>query len=237
MRTFGETQLLDLWESGCRRHPLDRALLALAAALPETPYENLAGWPLGRRNQALATLYHQCFGPRLRAWIACRNCGEKLEFEMNTELLAGEGTRDGDSVNEPVIVNGRAFRLPTSRDLARAADEIDPVAGAVRIVESCLVEPNGPARWSEEELSEIGEKLAMGDPLAEIRVNVPCPGCGNDGKETLDLVSFLWAEVEARVRRILFDIHILASAYGWSEAEILSMNEHRRSMYIEMVQA
>lgn len=237
MRNLSEAELLDLWESGCRRHPLDRALLALAVALPDRSYRSLADWPLGRRNQALTDLYYRCFGPRLRAWTACQNCGEKLEFEMDTELLASGGTWDGDGVNEPVIVNGRAFRLPTSRDLARVADETDPMAGAVRIIESCLVEPNGPARWSEQELSEIGEKFASVDPLAEIRVNVPCPGCGNDGKETLDLVSFLWTQIEARVRRILFDIHTLASAYGWSEADILSMNENRRSIYIEMAQA
>src|SRR5260221_5093294 len=111
MRTLSEADLLDLWERSCGRHPLDRALLALAAALPDRSYESLSGWPLGRRNQALTNLYYQCFGPRLRAWTACRNCGEKLEFEMDTELLAGEGTWESDGPNEPVIVNCKAFRL------------------------------------------------------------------------------------------------------------------------------
>jgi hypothetical protein len=121
--------------------------------------------------------------------------------------------------------------------LAVAADETDPITGALRIVESCLVEPSAPGEWSKKELSEIGETLSMADPLAEIQVSVPCPGCGNDGKETLDLVSFVWTEIEARVRRLLFDVHTLASAYGWSEADILSLSENRRSMYLEMVQA
>jgi hypothetical protein len=237
MLTLSEADLLDLWESGYRRHPLDRVLLALATALPDRSYEGLADWPLGRRNQALTHLYSKCFGSRLQAWTVCRNCGESLDFEMDAELLAGEGTWESEGVNEPVVVDGRAFRLPTSRDLARAATETEPMAGAVRIVESCLVEGNAPARWSEEELSEIGEKLALVDPLAEIRVSVPCPGCGNEGKETLDLVSFLWTEIEARVRRLLFEVHTLASAYGWSQADILSMSENRRSMYIEMGQA
>jgi hypothetical protein len=237
MRTLSETDLLDLWERGSRRHPLDRALLVLAAALPDRSYDGLADWPLGRRNQALTNLYCQWFGPRLRAWTLCRNCSENLEFEMDTETLGGQNTWENDEAYEPVVVHGRAFRLPTSRDLALMANETDPAAGAVRLVERCLVESNGPARWSEEELFEIGESLAMVDPLAEICVNVPCPACGNEGKETLDPVSFLWTEIEARVRRLLFDVHTLASAYGWSEAAILSMSEIRRSMYIEMAQA
>jgi hypothetical protein len=237
MQTLTEAELLDLWESGCHRHPLDRALLALKRALPNASYESLSDWPLGRRNQALTKFYSQCFGPRLRAWTACRNCGEKLEFEMDADLLAGAETSGCNGLNEPVIVNGRAFRLPNSRDLALAANETDPSAGAVRIVESCLMEPSETVHWSEDELSELGETFALADPLAEIRVNAPCPECGNDGKETLDLVSFVWTEIEARIRGLLLDIHILASAYGWSEADILSMSKNRRSMYIEMVQA
>jgi predicted RNA-binding Zn-ribbon protein involved in translation (DUF1610 family) len=237
MRTLSEAELLDLWESGCRRHPIDRALLILARAFPDASYEGLAGWPLGRRNQALTNFYSQCFGRHLRAWTACPNCGEKLEFEIDADMLAGERTSGGEDANEPVTVNGWILRLPTSRDLAAAADETDPTTGALRIVESCLVEPSAPGEWSEEELSEIGETMSMADPLAEIRVSVPCPGCGKDGKETLDLVSFVWTKIEAHVSRLLFDIHTLASAYGWSEADILSLSENRRSRYLEMVQA
>lgn len=237
MRTLNETELLDLWESGCRRHPIDRALLILANAFPDTSYESLAGWPLGRRNQALTNFYSQCFDRHLRAWTACPACGEELEFEIDANMLAGEGTWESKGADEPVIVNGCTLRLPTSRDLAVAAGETDPMAGAVRIVQSCLLEPSALAQWSEEELSEASDKLAAADPLAEIWVSVPCPACGYDGKETLDLVSFLWAEIEARVRRVLFEIHALASVYAWSEADILSLSENRRSMYLEMVQA
>ena len=62
MRTLSESDLLELWEAGARRHPLDRALLILAAALPEQSHDRLADWPLGRRNEALARLH--CGRPR-----------------------------------------------------------------------------------------------------------------------------------------------------------------------------
>jgi hypothetical protein len=41
----------------------------------------------------------------------------------------------------------------------------------------------------------------------------------------------------ARARRLLIEVHSLASAYGWSETDILSMSEPRRALYLEMVQA
>jgi hypothetical protein len=35
----------------------------------------------------------------------------------------------------------------------------------------------------------------------------------------------------------MLDVHTLASAYGWSESEILSLNPARREFYLEMVRA
>src|SRR5215469_16981144 len=109
MRALNDTDFLRLWERGAARHPLDRALLALAAALPETPGEILADWPVGRRNQALARLRCQCFGPRLRGWLACVKCGEKLEFDMNAQMLAGKENDTPPDTGETVAFNDLIF--------------------------------------------------------------------------------------------------------------------------------
>lgn len=248
MQSLSDTQLLDLWEGGTRRHPLDRALLALNAAIPEMPYQRLADWPLGRRNRALAEMRCRCFGSRLEAWVACPRCSEKLEFVLDGRAIAGaDMDADGDPPDTVIVFNRQSFRLPTSRDLALAASESDPHSAAIRIVESCRVPPAADAaievcslqshQWSEEEIEEIGERMVAADPLGETRLTLHCPSCGNDWEETLDLVSFVWSEIEARARRLLRDIHTLASAYGWTEAEILSLGEDRRTRYVEMVQS
>lgn len=237
MRVLSDTDLLGLWESGARRHPLDRALLALAAAFPGTAYDSLADWPIGRRNRALTRLRCRCFGPSLRGWTACAGCGEKLEFELDGRVLAG-GEADGDApAGEPVAAHGQSFRIPTSRDLARAASEKDPAAGAIRILEACVVGPVPASGWSEAAVSDIGDQLARADPLAEMNLALHCPSCGRDWQEALDVVSFFWTEVESRARRILAAVHTLASVYGWTESEILSLSETRRSAYLEMALA
>ena len=48
----------------------------------------------------------------------------------------------------------------------------------------------------------------------------------------LDIGSFVWAEIESRARRVLGEVHALASAYGWSEAETLSLSAVRRASYL-----
>jgi len=259
MRTPGNAEWLVLWEAGTTRHPVDRALLALAAALPEVPPAALADWPLGRRNHALASLFSRCFGPGLHGSLVCRHCDENLEFNLNAQALAGEtmddvaagskvGPAEGqdawptsldvcDRASGPVLVNGRSFRVPSSRDLVLAVATGEAESGAARMASNCLLAGDPPAEWSEDELSAIGEKLAQADPLAEIQVAVCCPGCRQEWQEPLDLVAFLWSEIEARARWMLHTVHTLASAYGWSEADILALSDHRRAIYLELAQA
>jgi hypothetical protein len=258
MRSLSDSDLLHLWEGGLRRHPIDRALMALGAAFPETLYERLADWPLGRRNKALVDLRCRCFGQSIQGWIVCASCGETLEFDLDGWVItvAGRNTDERsqpDHLDEPIVVNRQSFRLPTSRDLAKAAQEADPRLAATRIAENCRVAQQVPEAstgqdalgmgdrrselWSDEELEEIGERMASADPLAETRLTLHCPKCEYDWEETLDIVSFVWAEIEARARRLLLEIHTLASAYGWTETEILSLSEIRRARYVEMVQS
>jgi hypothetical protein len=241
MRIFSSVDCLNLWESGAGLHPLDQGLLALCAALPETSQETLADWPLGRRNAALAQLRSSSFGPRLQGCTACRQCGEKLEVEFDGRVLATAGAHLSEVSAETVLVNGRAFRLPATRDLAKAAEEADARLATVRLVESCLVESslaqNGkPQSWSDDELEQIGQAMAAADPLAETLLALRCPVCESESEETLDIVTFLWGEIEARARRLLLDIHTLAIAYGWAEADILLLSPRRRAAYMEMAQ-
>jgi hypothetical protein len=260
MRSLSDPDLLHLWEDGLIHHPLDRALLALAAAFPGIPYERLADWPLGRRNKALVELHCCCFGQRFQGWLSCEKCGEKLEFELDGRVMTRANLDEDkgvalDEKDEPIVAKRGFFRLPTSRDLAKAVHETDIRLAAIRILENCrlapqqspdtLTECSGTSiggeshleSWSDEELEEIGERMALADPLAETRLTLHCPKCENDWEETLDIVSFLWAEIEARARRLLLDIHTLASAYGWTESEILSLGANRRASYVEMVQS
>ncbi|HEV2447168.1 MAG TPA: hypothetical protein VGS58_14650 [Candidatus Sulfopaludibacter sp.] len=234
MRALRAADFLELWERGRRLHPVDQGLLALGAAFPDTAYEALADWPLGRRNRELARLRCSSFGSRLEGWISCPQCGEKLEFEMDSSALA-EGE---DPAAKPVEVGGQTFRLPTSRDLARIAREGDPRTAVARLLESCRLEPApAPPACTEADLDEIGDRLAKADPAAETRLALVCAACRHEWVEALDITAFLWAEIEARARRLLFEIHALASAYGWSEAAILALSEARRALYLEMVRS
>jgi hypothetical protein len=232
---LSDSDILDLWDRAVHRHPLDRALLMLDAGRPHGRDEALADWPLGRRNEALAQLRGACFGHAIHGWTSCPRCSEQLEFETDWRALAGQS---GEATHDqPIMVGGRAYRVPTSRDLACVASEPDPHRAAIRLVENCRIEPDGAVAWSDDELADIGDKMARADPLAETRLSLSCPSCAHTWEESLDIAAFLWEEIDARARRILLEVHALAAAYGWHEAQILSLGPRRRAIYLEMVRA
>ncbi len=223
-----QTELLALWETGRTMHPLDQGVLAVEAGFPETT-ERVADWPLGRRNRALAQLRCRWFGDAPRGWTECPQCAEKLEFGLDVRALAESAD---PNPGEAVEAGGRTYRLPTSRDLAALVHETD-VSSAVRL----LLRRIGEGDLSEQEMESVGEQLAAADSLAEVRLSFDCPNCGAQFEESVDLPTFLWAELEAYVKRLVADVHLLASAYGWSEAEILGMSSARRQLYLDMVTA
>src|SRR6266481_7502217 len=108
MRALSGVDCLNLWESGARLHPLDQGLLALGAALPDTPQDALADWPLGRRNRALFELQRYCFGSRLAAWAACMRCQEKMEFAVDSRDLMAQ-TKDPEK-EATVVFHSESYR-------------------------------------------------------------------------------------------------------------------------------
>ena len=235
MRTLSNLDFLELWERGTVLHPLDRALLAIAMAVPGEDYGTLAAWPLGRRNAALSQLRRACFGQMLTGWVACPQCGERLEFSLDAEKLYS----DAQDVAEEIIIDGRRFRPLTSRDLAGVVNESNEQAAALKLMRQCYLDGGDfdSSTFSLEEIDAISEQLAQADPLAETLLELQCAECGHSWNEPLDMAAWLWTEIEARARRLLLDVHTLAAAYSWSEAEILSLSEQRRGLYMEMVRA
>lgn len=234
MRKLSTSDILDLWERGARLHPLDRALLTLNAAIPEASPETIADWPLGQRNRALLEMHIAAFGPRLQGWSTCPRCEEKMEFDLDARALVAQYRI---ARNHSITSKSLAFRLPTTRDLAEIVQNSNLESAPYELVRRCLTSADSIGDWSEHDFAALEEAMALADPLAEVRLSLTCPVCGKDSEETIDPVSFLWSEIEARARLTFWEVHAIACTYGWSEGEILSLSPARRAHYMEMVQA
>ncbi len=230
-------RLLNVWEQGARRHPIDRALLLFSLARPEAPAEGLADLPLGTRNAVLMTLQCDHFSSRLSAWLDCLSCGERMEFELDAAQLPPTKAE----IIDPIEVDGHRFQRPTSRHLVRlASGNEDPEVAARQLLRDCAQDadalPQDEANLTEL-LRHAETAIETADPWVNITLDVCCPACGQKDEADFDIASYLWNEIEQYARRLLTDIHVLAQAYGWTETEILALSEMRRAVYLEKVQS
>jgi hypothetical protein len=232
MRAPSETDLLKLWEDGQVRHPIDRALLLCAWARPDIAADRFAGLPLGVVNASLLNMRAALFGRRVELQVECEHCGELLEIPLDlAELTAGVSEQDGDA---EIDVDGFRFRLPASRDLAAIAYDLDADAATLRLLDACCVaRPDGDADMTDV-LARVDERLEAADPLADPRLDVVCPACGQYMDAALDPGTLLWDDVQACARGVLGQVHALARAYGWTERDVLALSPRRRAAYLEM---
>lgn len=238
MAITGAAELLGAWEAGLAEAPVGRALLLHRAARPDVDAGRLPSVPVGEREADLFALRRALFGERMQVRLACRACGEDMEFELDAGELAGSLGGRGDSLVR-VQQDGWEveFRLPGVADLTAAARSRDPREA---LLGRCLVSAahDGTAvtagELPEPVQRRIAEAVEAADPGADLVIDVACPECGQATRAELDIASYLWTELDAWARDVLLDVHLLATAYGWSEPEILALSPLRRRYYLEL---
>jgi hypothetical protein len=240
MRALTAVDLVDVWEQGWASGCAERALLLLGRAHPDISDEELEAMPLGIRDDLLLQLRQQLFGPWLESVVICPKCSESLEISVDANELRAEGESGDDARTE--WTSGELsvrFRVPASGDLRDLEGDRDPEEVRRRLLERCVLEAHRgvetiePLQLTREETIALGEHIAQADPRGELMLNAECPRCGHRWERLLDIASFLWREIDIHVKRLLGDVHTIASAYSWSERDILAMSARRRQMYLE----
>jgi hypothetical protein len=165
--------------------------------------------------------------PPIELYFDCA-CGEQAELELTAaELAAFSNSRARASIE----VAGLRLRLPTGRDQLRwtvlaASDEHEALARRVLVD---LVVDGG--ELDDAALPLVDRALAEADPLVELRLDTVCPACDAPLTKEVDLEAIGLARLRHVQRMVLDDVHVLASAYHWSEQHIASMPAWRRDEY------
>lgn len=238
MRGLSAGELLAVWERGQGLPPEDQALLLLAAA-SSTSLDALAALSIGQRDAWLLTLREWTFGAWLACVATCARCRERLELEFSAADLRLPGAA-GPHDQHQLALDGYAitFRLPDSRDLAALRD---PASGQQTLLARCLLDIRrgdqavSLAALPPAVLAEVVAQMGRADPQADVQLDLACPSCGHRWLAPFDIVVFFWREIEVWAGRTLRDVHTLASAYGWHEADILALTPQRRQIYLELV--
>lgn len=255
-------ELLDIWEQGLNQPLLHRSLLLLTAASPESSADAIANLSIGARDARLMQLREWLFGSRLSNTSRCPRCSERVEWENEIGQLripASPPCPAAADFSLAVDEYNVRFRLPTSADVIEIVEKIYPgedrpgdvrspgetptvaTSPALELLQRCIHsaehagKPCALAQLPETVYQALSQRIEEIDPQADIRIQLACPQCTHRWAVWFDIASFLWAEIDAWAERTLQVVHTLASAYGWSERDILNLSPVRRQLYLGLV--
>jgi hypothetical protein len=236
-------QLLAAWDRGSHESDLARALTLLHMSSPERSRESIAALSLAERDLELWRLRRITFGEWLRATLPCAACSAQIEFTLalSDVIEPLERLQLTTAVTTHIEDWAVAARPATTRDLEAVLSIADDELAKQILLERCvaLTSRSGTAAdWANlpdpvrKRAVETFDEVHEG---AEFTCIASCPQCGAVELEDLDIGRFLWFEVRNAAKRLLVEIHELASAYGWSESAILALSAQRRQSYLAMV--
>jgi hypothetical protein len=243
MRALSVQELLGVWERGAAQHPLARALTLLFTAGADDSWEALKQLSIGRRNARLLTLREWMFGSRLTALAICPSCDERLELDFDSTDIRAASENESPELSLTMEGYDLRFRVPNSQDLYSIADQDDAITARRALLERCLlsIDQTGEARDAASLpvpiVDAIAVRMAQADPQANVELALECPKCACQWQARFDIVPFFWSEINAWALRVLREVHVMASAYGWREADILALSPQRRQFYLDLIGA
>jgi hypothetical protein len=201
--------------------PQPLATTAVLAACLCARDPEIWSWTVSRRLQGLLEVAVATRGADWTSTVRCEACGALMDLPLRLDAFR----RCEDPL--AIALDGVEIALPTGADqrawLAAGAD--GPAAMQARLLPPSLAGREG----------EVEAALAEADPLTVLAIETSCPECGAANALELDLEATCLALLAMEQRRLVDDVHALARAYHWSEAEILAVPPRRRRLYLDRV--
>ena len=247
MQKLSAHTIVQLWEMGLRQHPLERMLTLLTAALPDVSRSDLLNLSVGQRDAYLLMLRERTFGRSFASSAECPQCQERLECQFTIADIwhPGRPREQGRPQESALHIEIEDYilevSLPTQIDLLAIASCRSVAVARAQLLQRCIraAMQNGEAidatALPDEIVAAIGEHILQLDPQAEVQLALQCPACEHTWSVLFDITTFVWAESSSSAKRLLREVHMLARAYGWHEADILAMSAIRRQFYLELV--
>jgi hypothetical protein len=224
--------LLEVWESSRAQAPAQRALSIAAIAGALDP-EQAGSLTLGGRDGLLLGLREALFGSRMDCVADCPACGEPVELTFSVDDVRLAPHQPPPQITVALAGHDVEVRLPTAADLATVAGVAgdDPYD---ELLARCLPLPP-PEGLSPAAAETLAAALAAADPQADVQLGLDCPSCEHHWSAPFDIAGHLLDELDAWAEQMLWGIHVLALAYGWSEEDTLRLSATRRHYYLEAV--
>ncbi len=226
-----ELALHEAADGSGRAECIDR-MIAAAVTLPVAGADP-AALTVGDR-QYLMVAIARTLGHRL-FWLTgtCPACDKPFDAPLDLDAFPVKPAGAGYPYAELTLPGGALrIRAPTGADQAAIAGIADPRA-AVEALARRLIDPQPAAEppLDEDALEAIDAAAQAVSPEAPQALATACPDCGTETALPFDIAALLLSKLDDP----LDDVHEIASAYHWAEADILALPRSRRAAYLDRI--
>jgi hypothetical protein len=207
-------------------------------------WQQLQATDLVRRLQWLLALSRRSGIDQVELQATCPACGTEMALPLELAALR-PGAPPAEIACEPEPGVRLRLRLPNAEDQSRWAEAgiVDFHTLAADLVLAIDSDPGRapdgsarhPGRLPDDWIPAVEEALADADPLTAMTLQSACPGCAQAVEFPVDLEQLLLQRLMLEQSHTLYDIHRLASAYHWSEQQILALTPARRAFYLACI--
>ena len=185
------------------------------------------------RDRVLVRLHLDLYGPAIASTLTCRGCGELFDLDFRLDDLAAHcEPPSSEPSTEPWRVGDLQFRPLTGDDELAVLGDRDPAVALFERVCS-----GADASLPEQRRSDVAGALARWTPPVAAPIGARCPECATQQSADFDIQGFLLARLLGERPRLWRSVHLIASAYHWSRAEILALTRTERETYADAVVA
>ena len=164
----------------------------------------------------------------------CGSCDGLFDFEIDLDNLpAPQSIVDMQEFAKVTtsqgFVNIRAPTLHDQIEVARNAGDDESFGLLERLVLNSVVDLQA---LLDSDLEALDEAASLLSPTLPFAVEAPCPTCLYKNAIAIDVSSWL----DKLDMDLIGDVHVIASTYGWAEADILTMSQTRRNGYLRLIE-
>lgn len=200
-------------------------------------------WTLQKRLQGLLAIVAATRGVHIQALVRClhNNCNETIELALDLTAFC-EIINTTHIIYHPDNDNELQVRLPNGMDQLNWLNRTFSKKKIFTEMASTLVtkvngrKPVDTWTFPEEWIDTLGAELEQHDRLVTFQLGTCCPACNKDIQLECDLEDHLLTILASEQKRLLNQIHRLASIYNWTEREILALTPKRRDYYLARVE-
>jgi hypothetical protein len=181
------------------------------------------------RDRVLAAVYVALYGASVQTTLTCGSCAQPFDLDFSVPKVVAHCEPDPAS-GDPAAWRWSdvELRVPTGDDEIAALAAPDPAGALLDAVSA------GAAR-SDDDRAEIARQLETLAPMVSAPIGAVCPECDDEQAVTFDIQRYLLDRLVMDRPRVLADVHVIASTYGWSRSEILGLERSERRAYVAMI--